>query len=97
MSIMTKKKMAAKAAEGNGVTNAQAQAVMDAIVAIISENLKSGEAVVLNGLGSFKVVEKPERKGTNPLTGEKITIPARKAVKFKATATLLRALNDEKE
>ena len=36
----------------------------------------------------FEVVERKERQGVNPSTGEKITIPASKALKFKASKTL---------
>ncbi|MDE5674166.1 MAG: HU family DNA-binding protein, partial [Muribaculaceae bacterium] len=39
--------------------------------------------VQLPGFGTFSIVEKPERTGITPQTKEKITIAARKAVKFK--------------
>ena len=38
--------------------------------------------------GYARLVEKGERTGINPATKEKITIPARKAIKFKAGAEL---------
>lgn len=44
--------------------------------------------MALIGFGTFAVVEKGERTGINPATKEKITIPARKAIKFKAGAEL---------
>ena len=44
--------------------------------------------VALIGFGTFSVAEKPARTGINPRTKEKIEIPARKAVKFKAGADL---------
>jgi DNA-binding protein HU-beta len=39
-------------------------------------------------LGTFKVIEKKERMGTNPKTGEKIKILGGTAPKFSASATL---------
>jgi DNA-binding protein HU-beta len=35
------------------------------------------------GLGKLVVVNRKERQGRNPATGETITIPARKALKFR--------------
>ncbi len=40
------------------------------------------------GFGTFSVGERAAREGGNPRTGEKINIPASKAVKFKAGKTL---------
>lgn len=37
----------------------------------------------LPGLGKLVVVNRKERIGRNPATGEQITIPARKALKFR--------------
>lgn len=44
--------------------------------------------MALIGFGTFSVVEKGERIGINPATKAKITIPAKKVVKFKAGAEL---------
>lgn len=85
--------MAAKVASESEVTVRTAMAVMDAFVAVINRMIQSGETVAVNGLGTFKVVERAERKAVNPLNGEAITVPAKKALKFKATAPLLRELN----
>lgn len=38
--------------------------------------------VSFTGFGSFKVVERSERKGRNPRTGEECLIPASRVVKF---------------
>ena len=40
------------------------------------------DAVSFTGFGSFKVVERSERKGRNPRTGEECLIPASRVVKF---------------
>ena len=53
----------------------------------------AGEKVQLVGFGTFEVNERPERQGVNPATGEKITIAAKKVVKFKAGADLTDAVN----
>jgi DNA-binding protein HU-beta len=37
----------------------------------------------LTGFGTFQVEDRKERKGRNPQTGDEITIPAAKVVKFR--------------
>lgn len=60
-----------------------AKKAVDAVLESISQALANEDKVQLIGFGTFAVVEKPERTGINPKTKEKITISARKAVKFK--------------
>ena len=79
--------VAAIAAEAN-MPKAQAQKALEATVNAIAGALKKGENVQLIGFGTFAVVEKAARTGINPFTKQKIEIPAKKAVKFKAGAGL---------
>lgn len=65
-----------------------AKKALDAVIESIGEALANNDKVQLIGFGTFSVVEKPERTGINPRTKEKITIAARKAVKFKPAADL---------
>ena len=65
-----------------GITNKEANAAIDALVAAVKKALKKGDHVSLVGFGSWEVKKRAKRKGVNPQTGEKITIPARKVVKF---------------
>lgn len=45
------------------------------------------------GIGKLTVKESKARQGRNPSTGEAITIPAKKSVKFSASKTIKDALN----
>ncbi|MGM9867784.1 MAG: HU family DNA-binding protein [Lepagella sp.] len=65
-----------------------AKKALEATLQTIAEALKNEDKVQLIGFGTFAVVDKPERTGINPLTKEKIVIPARKVVKFKPAAEL---------
>lgn len=67
-----------------GINKTQAKAALDSTLESISQALANEDKVQLIGFGTFSIVDKPERQGINPATKEKITIPARKAVKFKA-------------
>lgn len=60
------------------------EAALDAIAGALADNDK----VAILGFGTFSVQEKEARTGINPRTKEKIEIPARKVVKFKAGADL---------
>ena len=57
--------------------------VLDGILFTIEDCLAYGEQVDLLNFGSFRVVEYKERYGTNPKTGERIFIPARKVPVFR--------------
>lgn len=71
-----------------GLNKVAAKAALDACLESIEQALANEDKVQLLGFGTFAVVEKPERQGINPATKEKITIPARKVVKFKPAANL---------
>lgn len=50
----------------------------------IIEAVTSGDEARIDSFGTFKSVDKPERTGRNPRTGNAITIAAHKAIVFKA-------------
>ncbi|MDE7412390.1 MAG: HU family DNA-binding protein [Muribaculaceae bacterium] len=70
------------AAKAN-INKVEAKAALDAMLESIEQALANDDKVQLLGFGTFSMQEKPERTGINPRTKEKITIAARKVVKFK--------------
>lgn len=86
---MTKTELISAVAERSNVTKKEAQEVVNNLFDVLSENLVKGESTVILGFGTLAVQEKPERQGINPRTREKITIPARKTIKFKASKSLV--------
>lgn len=80
---MTKKDLVNEIAAKAEMNKKDAIAALDACLESISQALANEDKVQLLGFGTFSVVEKPERTGINPQTKEKITIAARKVVKFK--------------
>lgn len=58
-----------------------------------AEALSSGDVVDIHSFGKFQVIEKAERTGRNPKTGEEIKIAAKKAIKFKAGKALTDKVN----
>ncbi len=73
-----------KAVVDTGLSQGAAKKAVDAVIETIKASLIGGDAVQLIGFGTYTVIEKPARSGVNPHTGEKITIAAKKVVKFKA-------------
>lgn len=85
---MTKAELIGVMADGAGITKAAAADALDAYVAAITKELKKNGRLGLVGFGTFSVVKRKAREGRNPQTGNKIKIPAKKVVKFKAGKTL---------
>ena len=75
-----------------GLTKADSKKALDATLDAISNALKAGDKVALLGFGTFAVTERPARTGINPANKQKIEIPAKKVVKFKAGAELADAI-----
>lgn len=90
---MNKSELVAKVAAEAGVTQADANRVLDAIINTIGNTLKSGDNVALVGFGTFQVTAKAARTGRNPSTGAEIQIAARNAPVFKAGKTLKDKVN----
>ncbi len=85
---MNKSELINAIAEQAGLTKVDAKKALEAFICAISDAMAKGDKVALVGFGTFSVNEKGERTGINPATKEKITIPAKKVVKFKAGAEL---------
>ena len=75
-----------------GLTKADSKKALDATLAAISNALKAGDKVALLGFGTFSLNERPARTGINPANKQKIEIPAKKVIKFKAGVELAEAV-----
>ncbi|MCI6703383.1 MAG: HU family DNA-binding protein [Prevotellaceae bacterium] len=85
---MNKTQLIDKIAEGSGLTKADSKKALDATLAAIKDLLAKGDKLALVGFGTFSVNERPARTGINPSNKQKITIAAKKVVKFKPGAEL---------
>jgi len=73
-----------------GLSLKQSKEVVAKFFDLIATNLAEGHEINIAGFGKFKVSDKPERQARNPRTGEMVTVPAKKALKF----TPAKALKD---
>ena len=85
---MTKAELIRRIAERTGNTLKLTQQIVDAAFDEIASALENGDKLMFPGFGTFCVVERKERKGRNPQTGDEITIPARKVVKLRVAKML---------
>lgn len=98
--MVTKKVLAEKvqdALEANGVKLSVEKSII-AVNTVFYEIAKSvvfGDEARIDGFGTFKRVDKAERAGRNPRTGETITIAAHKDVVFKAGKALKESVNNK--
>ena len=90
---MTKADLVDKIHANTGLTKDGAFAYLETILETIKKSLETAENVKITGFGSFVVREKESRRGRNPLTGEPITITARKILTFKPSILLKNTIN----
>lgn len=91
--VITKKTLAEDLAAKFGWTKKDAAEAVNYVFDEITDAVVKGGEASINGFGKFERVSKKARTGLNPATGEKITIKASKAPKFKASKTFKDAVN----
>lgn len=81
---MNKTELIAAVAEKVGMSKKDADAVVNAVIDTIVEEVAKEEKVQIVGFGAFEVRCRSERQGRDPRTNSPITIPASKVPAFKA-------------
>lgn len=80
---MTKQEVAAKVAEGAGISKYQAVNAVEVFMETVIESVESGNDVTLRGFGTFKTVVRRAKKARDISRGETITLPETKKPVFK--------------
>lgn len=80
---LTKSQLSNSLAERAGITKATARTVIDAMASIACEEVKGKGEFTIPGIGKLVISNRSARMGRNPATGEVISIPARKVLKFR--------------
>lgn len=86
---MNKSGLASAIADKTGVSVQQAEIMINACIATITEVLASGDSVTLVGFGVFEPVVRRGREGRNPATGETLHIPEKSVPKFRPGKALV--------
>lgn len=90
---MKKEDLTAAIASKANVTKVKAKEILEAILEAFQEALRQREDITLTNFGTLSVVNAKARMGKNPKTGEPISIPACKKVKFRTSSQLKSMLN----
>lgn len=69
-------------------TSKDVRDILNAAGEEIIEFAKNGISVPFPGLGKFVPHDAPERMGRNPKTGDDVSIPAKRVLKFKVSSTV---------
>ena len=80
---LTKAQLFAHLAEATGIAKKDVAKLFDALTEVAYNEAKKDKGFTLPGFGKLIVVKRAKRKGRNPQTGEAITIPAKKALRFR--------------
>ena len=75
------------------MTRAESATLVELVLKEITNCLERGETVKLSSFGSFVVRSKRQRMGSNPRTGEKVPISARRVLVFKPSDVLKQRIN----
>jgi len=70
-----------------------AEKAVNALVHVVSTEVRSGRRVVVAGFGSFNPTHRGARMGRNPRTGAAVKVSASRGVRFAASGTLKDILN----
>ena len=79
----TKKELVNRIAERSGQTKVVVKDVIQAFLDEIIEELALGHRLEFREFGVFEVKERAARRAQNPRTLEKVSVPAKRVVKFK--------------
>ena len=78
---MTKTQIVKELAEEVGISKKQVVCGLEALTKMAYREAKNG--FTLPGIGKLVLVDRKERMGRNPKTGEAIKIPAKRVLKFR--------------
>ncbi len=90
---MNKGELVTALSEKTQVSKKAAETSLNALIEIITDELKKGGKIQLVGFGTFETRKRAARKGRNPQTKEEIKIPASISPVFKAGKALKDTVN----
>ena len=79
---MTKAEFVEKIATKSELDKAVADKVLNTFLDMVTQVLRDEGRLAIANFGTFSIGERQQRQGRNPRTGEPLTIPACKVVKF---------------
>jgi DNA-binding protein HU-beta len=90
---MTKAQLVTAIADAMGSDKKTATAALDALSAVVANEVAQGGSIAIPGVGKVVCKERPERMVRNPATGEQVKKPADKVVKITIAKSLKDSVN----
>ena len=81
---MNKSLIIKEISKSTSLTQKDCKLCLNAFIDIVNNSLRCGDIVNINGFGKFDIKKRKARIGTNPKTLQKIIIPNKNIVRFKA-------------
>lgn len=81
---MTKTELVSLIADKGDYSKKDAEKALATVIDAITTSLTKGEKISLVGFGTFEVRDRAAKTAINPMTKEKINVPAKKVPAFKA-------------
>ncbi len=85
---MTKSELLGTLANETGMKKKDVDNVLQVLRNTIYKTLKTEHKIKLDGLGVFQLKDRKARMARNPRTGEMVSVPAKKVVKFRVLKDL---------
>lgn len=85
---MNNKEFIAELASKSGYTNKDTSRLVSSVIEIMTQELQNGNAVVVQGFGTFEVKKKPEKILVNPATKQRMLVPPKLVLTYKPSANL---------
>ena len=83
MATITKKELVNRIAERTGQTKVITKEIIQYFLDEIIQELANGNRLEFREFGVFEIKDRAARRAQNPRTLEKVSVPAKKVVKFK--------------
>ena len=97
MRTITKKELVNRIAERTTVTKVVAKDIIQSFLDSIIEELAAGNRLEFREFGVFETKERAARRAQNPRTLEKVSVPAKRIVKFKVGRMMRERVSGESE
>jgi len=84
MSTITKKDLVERIAQAKQLKRAEVKELLQLFLDMVIDELGRGNRIEFRDFGVFEVKERAARMAQNPKTLQRVQVPAKRAVKFKA-------------
>ena len=97
MRTITKKELVNRIADQSSVTKVVAKEIIQSFLDAIITELAAGNRLEFREFGVFETKERAARRAQNPRTLEKVSVPAKRIVKFKVGRLMRKRVSGDDE